>query len=314
MSDIVAISFIYQFYPPRMQSSYTATTFLPIALSVIMLGLGLSLQVSDFTRILKFPKAVFVGLFCQMFLMPVICFFVTKAFSLSPQMAVGMMLLAASPGGAVANLYSHLSRGDVALNITLTATNSLLTLFTIPLIVSLSLQYFLEEGQYIPMQFKKIMEVFMLVFIPVAAGMFIKKHFPELSDRLSKPVKITSAFFLAAVVIAATYQEKEKLYEYFIQVGVAALVFNIISLALGYFLPRLARLSKRESIAIGMEIGIHNGTLAIFLAVNVLSAPVMAIPAAVYSLLMFFTAAVFGWLVNQTNTASYKSAFTRHRN
>ncbi len=284
-----------------MQSSNITTTVMPLALGVIMLGLGLSLKLSDFTRIFKFPKAAFVGLFCQMIVLPAVCFFVAKAFSLSPEMAVGLMLLSASPGGATANLYSHLSKGDVALNITLTAVNSLLTLFTMPLIVSLSLQYFMDEGQYVPMQFKKIIEVFLIVLTPVVIGMFINKQFPQVSAMLSKPVKILSALFLAAVIILATLQEKDKMGDFFLQVGFAALAFNILSLTLGYFIPRFVKLSKREAIAIGMEIGIHNGTLAIYLAVSVLSSTVMAIPAAVYSLIMFFTAAIFGWLVNAVN-------------
>jgi BASS family bile acid:Na+ symporter len=281
-----------------MQSSYIVTTFLPIALGVIMLGLGLSLQVSDFTRIVKFPKAVVVGLSCQMLLLPVVCFFTARAFSLSPEMSVGLMLLAASPGGAVANLYSHLSKGDVALNITLTALNSILTLFTMPLIVNCSLEYFMSEGQYVPMQFKKIIEVFMIVIIPVGIGMLVRNFFPQLSQKLSKPFKIASALFLAFVITAAVYQDKGNMGSYFLQVGFAALAFNIISLAVGYWVPRLLQLSKRESIAIGMEIGIHNGTMAIFLALNVLGNTAMAIPPAVYSIMMFFTAAAFGWWVN----------------
>src|ERR1051325_5114478 len=153
------------------------------------------------------------------------------------------------------------------------------------------------EGQYIPVQLNKMVEVFVLVLTPVMVGMFIRRRWPEVSQRLSKPVKIASAFFLAAVIIAATWQEKSKLWDYFMMTGPAALCFNVVSLTLGYWLPRLVRLSKREAIAIGMEIGIHNGTLAIYLAINVLANPVMAIPPAVYSLIMFFTAATFGRVV-----------------
>lgn len=281
-----------------MQSSAIATTFLPLALAVIMLGLGLSLQVSDFTRIAKFPKAVIVGLSCQMLLMPVICFFIAKTFALPPELAVGLMLLSASPGGAVANLYSHLSKGDVALNVTLTAINSLLSLLTLPLIVNFSLEYFMQEGQYIPMQFRKVIEVFFIVLIPVAFGMGVNKLFPKVSQALSKPVKIASALLLAAVIILAVQKDKENLGSYFLAIAPAALAFNILSMAAGYFIPRLVNLSKREAIAIGMEIGIHNGTIAIYLALNVLANPVMAMPPAIYSLIMFFTAAAFGMLVN----------------
>lgn len=281
-----------------MQSSAIATTFLPLALAVIMLGLGLSLQVSDFTRIVKFPKAVIIGLSCQMLLMPIICFFVAKGFGLPPELAVGLMLLSASPGGAVANLYSHLSKGDVALNVTLTAINSLLSLLTLPLIVNLSLQYFMQDDQYIPMQFKKVIEVFIIVLVPISIGMLVNKFFPKVSAALSKPVKIASAILLATVIILAVSKDKDNLGTYFIQVGPAALAFNVLSMLAGYFIPRLINLSKRESIAIGMEIGIHNGTIAIYLAINVLGNTLMAMPPAIYSLIMFFTAAAFGVLVN----------------
>jgi BASS family bile acid:Na+ symporter len=282
-----------------MQSSTAITTlFMPIALGIIMLGLGLSLTVSDFTRVIKFPKAVLVGLICQMLFLPVICFFVAKYMGLPPELAVGLMLLAASPGGATANLYSHLSNGDVALNITLTAVNSVLTLFTLPFIVNFSLDYFMNDGQYIPVQFKKIIEVFMIVLVPVTIGMLINKKSPSLSQKLSKPVKIASALLLILVIALTLLKEKNSILGYFQQVGIAALIFNLLSMVMGYFVPLMLRLTKKQAIAIGMEIGIHNGTLAIFIALNVLGNSVMSIPAAVYSLIMFFTAAAFGYLVN----------------
>lgn len=281
-----------------MHATHLVTTFLPLALGIIMLGLGLSLQASDFMRIAKLPKAVIVGLSCQMLLLPATCFFIAKAFALSPEMSVGLMLLAASPGGATANLYSHLSNGDVALNITLTSLNSLLALFTMPFIIHLSLLHFMDEGRYIPMQFSKVIEVFLLVIIPVAIGMLVNHRCPRLSQRLSRTVKLLSALFLATVILLATYTEKNNIAGYLREVGAAALAFNVMSLAVGYFVPQLVRLSRREAIAIGMEIGIHNGTLAIYLAINVLANTAMAIPPAVYSLLMFFTAALFGWMVN----------------
>lgn len=281
-----------------MESQSLTNVFLPLALAVIMLGLGLSLKVSDFTRIALFPKAVITGLCCQMLLMPVICFFIARAFALPPELAVGLMLLSASPGGAVANIYSHLSKGDVALNVTLTATNSILSLLTLPLIVNYSLEFFMQEGQYIPMQFRKVLEVFFIVLIPVSAGMGVNKLFPKVSRALSQPVKIASVVLLATVIILAVSKEKEHLARYFMSIAPAALAFNLMSMTAGYFIPRAVNLSKREAIAIGMEIGIHNGTIAIYLALNVLKNPVMAIPAAIYSLLMFFTATAFGILVN----------------
>lgn len=281
-----------------MQQSATTELLLPIALGIIMLGLGLSLSVADFKRVAQYPKAMTVALVCQMVLLPVICFLLVKFSGLNPALSVGLMLLAASPGGATANLYSHLSRGDVALNISLTAINSVLTLFTLPLIVNFSLDYFMDSGQYVPMQFKKVIEVFAIVLVPVTLGMIIKNRLPNFAARMDKPVKIASALILVIIIVSVTIREKQILVDYFAQLGVPVLLFNILSMASGYFIPRLLSIEKKQAIAIGMEIGIHNGTLAIYIALSVLNNSVMSVPPAIYSLLMFFTAAIFGYLVN----------------
>jgi BASS family bile acid:Na+ symporter len=240
-----------------LQSAYLTTVIMPFALGIIMLGLGLSLTVDDFKRVVKFPKAVLIGLLCQMILLPIVCFLVANAFGLPPVLAVGLMLLSASPGGATANLYSHLAKGDVALNVTLTAVNSVLTIFSIPIIVNLSLSYFMGTEQYIPLQFKKVVEVFMIVLIPVTIGMLMNKNFPVFSRKMEKPVKIASVFILAFVIITATLKEKNNVGMYFAQVGLAALTFNIISMLSGYFLPKVFRLPRKQRISIAMEIGIH---------------------------------------------------------
>jgi len=282
-----------------MQESIISTVILPLALGVIMLGLGLSLTIADFTRVVKYPKAVIVGLTCQMILLPVACFFIARLFGLSPELAVGLMLLAASPGGPTANLFSHLANGDVALNITLTAINSVLTLFSLPFIVALSMNYFLGEAQVITMPFNKIISVFAIVLIPVAIGMTIYRYLPQVSEKLKKPVKTASAILLVLVIVAAIIKDKEVLIEYFAQIGFAALTFNLVSLLGGYFIPRLLRVEKRQATAIGMEIGIHNGTLAIYIALAVLNNSIMSVPPAIYSILMFFTAGAFAYYVNR---------------
>ncbi len=281
-----------------MQASILTTLIMPLALGVIMLGLGLSLTFEDFRRVVKYPKDVSIALACQMVLLPGVCFGIAIAFGLPPELAVGMMLLSASPGGATANLYSHLSNGDVALNITLTAVNSLLTLFTLPLIVNFSLEFFMDSGDYLPMQFRKVMEVFVVVLTPVAIGMFIKSKFPAFAARMDKPVKILSALFLALVIVAITINERARLATYVALLGVPVLLFNVLSMAAGYYIPQVFRVGKRQAIAIGMEIGLHNGTLAIYIALNVMNQPTVAFPAGMYGLLMFFTAAAFGVLVN----------------
>lgn len=283
-----------------MESSALTTIFLPAALGIIMLGLGLSLSVEDFKRVVKYPKVILIGLFCQMIILPVVCFGIAKGFGLAPELAVGLMLLAASPGGSTANLFSHLANGDVALNISLTAFNSILSLLMLPLIVNFSLDYFMESGQVIPMQFKKIIEVFAIVLVPVSIGMLIKSWKPIVSDKLDKPVKILSAIFLVLIIVSAIIKEKTHIVAYFQQIGIPALLFNVLSLVIGYYLPRMLNIGKKQAIAIGMEIGIHNGTLAIFIATTVLNNSVMSIPPAIYSLIMFLTAGVFGYLINRS--------------
>lgn len=284
-----------------MSSTFLTGVLMPIALGVIMLGLGLSLSLADFKRVLVIPKPVFVGLFCQMILLPVVCLSIASGFGLSPELAVGLMLLSASPGGAMANLYSHLAKGDVALNITLTAVNSLLSLFTLPLIINYSLVHFMGEGRVIPLQFDKVVQVFAIVLVPVTIGMFVRARRPALAARLDKPVKALSAGFLLLIIAAAVIKERAILATHVGEVGLAALTFNLLSMATGYFIPRLVRLPRRQAIAIGMEIGIHNGTLAIAIASapTLLNNTTMAIPAAIYSLIMFFTAAGFGYLANR---------------
>ena len=286
-----------------MTSTFFNAVLLPLALAIIMLGLGLSLTLNDFKRVVKYPKAILIGLISQMAILPVLCFFIAKSFGLSPELAVGLMLLSASPGGPTANLYSHLSKGDVALNISLTAVNSLLTLFTLPLIVNFAISYFMESGDVIPMQFKKVAEVFAMVLIPVSLGMILKSNFPKTSQMLNKPVKILSALFLVAVIAGVVYQVRANIVSYFQMVGIAALVFNLLSIGLGYYLPRMMKLQESQAIAIGMEIGIHNGTLAIFIALTILGNGAMSIPPVIYSLIMFFTAALFGYLVNIKRSA-----------
>ena len=286
-----------------MESSAITTIFLPIALGIIMLGLGLSLTIADFQRVVKFPKVIFIGLFCQMIILPVVCFSIAKGFGLAPELAVGLMLLAASPGGSTANLFSHLANGDVALNISLTAFNSILSILMLPLIVNFSIDYFMESGQVVPLQFKKIIEVFAIVLVPVGIGMIVNAKNPSISIKLEKPVKILSAIFLVLIIVSAIIKEKALIVVYFQQIGIPALLFNVLSLGIGYFIPRMLKIGKKQAIAIGMEIGIHNGTMAIFIATTVLNNSVMSIPPAIYSLIMFITAGIFGYFVSKKTVA-----------
>lgn len=284
-----------------MTASPLLSAFLPIALGFIMLGLGLTLTLADFARVVKFPRPVLIGLACQILLLPFICFLIAKGFGLAPALAVGLMLLAASPGGTTANLFSHLAHGDVALNVTLTAVNSLIAILTMPLLVNLSLAYFMAADQAIPLQFAKVLQVFAIVLVPVAIGMLIRRLAPGFAARMERPMKIIAALFLVFTIVLAMVKDWQTVVDYAPVVGGAALLFNLLSLGVGYWLPRLLKIPKRQAIAIGMEIGIHNGTLAIALALSptLLNNSTMAIPAAIYSLIMFFTAAGFGWWVSR---------------
>lgn len=287
-----------------MEQNVITAVLLPVALGVIMLGLGLSLGLADFRRIVLYPRAAIVGLGCQMLILPAACLGIAHLFDLPPELAVGLMLLSASPGGATANLFSHLAKGDVALNITLTAVNSVLSLVTLPLIVNFSLEHFLGAGRSIPLQFDKILQVVAIVLVPVAIGMAIRARRPAIADRLDRPVRIVSALFLLLVIGSAVANERDHIGSYFQQVGLAALAFNIASMSVGYFVPLVARVERRQAIAIGMEIGIHNGTLAIAIASSpsLLNNSTMAVPPAIYSLIMFFTAAAFGAFVARRGT------------
>jgi BASS family bile acid:Na+ symporter len=286
---------------------------LPIALGIIMLGLGLGLVVDDFRRVGRHPKAALIALLCQIVLLPAICFGLVVAFGLKPELAVGMMLLAASPGGTTANLYSHLFGGHVALNITLTAINSVLAVVTLPIVVNLSAGYFLTEGTNIGLQFDKVLQVFAIVLIPVAIGMLVRSRAPGVADRLNRPVRVLSVVVLVVVIAGAVYGERENIADYFVAVGLAALAFNVLSLLVGYGVPRLSGVEHRAATAAGFEIGIHNSTLAITIALSpaLLNNSQMAIPAAVYGIIMFFTAAAFGWLVTRARDRSTAAATAR---
>lgn len=279
-----------------MESNVLTIVLMPMALGVIMFGLGLSLTIDDFKRVYKFPKAVFVGLLCQLIILPLVCFGLIYMFGLSPELAVGLMLLAASPGGPTANLYSHLFGGNVALNITLTAVNSVLALFTLPLIVNFSIKHFMHLNEVVPLQLSKVIEVFLIVMVPVSIGMWVNSKSKKMTEKISGMVKVLSAIFLILIIVGAIYKEKQNIIIYFKEAGLAALSFNILSLMLGYFMARIFSINKSSSMAIAMEVGIHNGTLAIYIALVVIGNSIVSIPAAIYSIIMFFTALLFGYL------------------
>jgi BASS family bile acid:Na+ symporter len=276
-----------------MEASAITNILLPLALGVIMLGLGLSLTLEDFRRVAIYPRAVVAGLLLQMFVLTAVALGAAKLLGLPPELAVGLMLLAASPGGATANIFSHLARGDVALNITLTAINSALALLWLPFVVNWSLDHFLGRGQYIPPPTGKIVEVAAIIVLPVAIGMVLRARAPGFAAKMERPIRIFAVLVLALLVVGAIAQNWAILMPALAAVGLACLLFNLASLAVGYAAPLALKLPQRQAIAIAMEIGIHNGTLAIYIALNVLEKASMSLAPAIYSLIMFITAALF---------------------
>jgi BASS family bile acid:Na+ symporter len=279
-----------------------ATVLLPAALAIVMLGLGLSLTPGDFARVGRQPRAVVIALLLQLLVLPALCFGLVLAFDLPPILAVGMLLLAASPGGTTANLFSHLFRGDVALNVTLTAVNSLIAVATLPLVTNLAIAWFdPADAGSLGLQLGKTVQVFAVVLVPVAIGMLIRQRAPEFAERMDSPVRILSAVVLALVIVGTMLAERENIAGYLGDVGLPAGLFCLLSLTLGLLVPRAFGVLERQAVASAFEIGIHNSTLAIAVAISVLGSVELAVPAAVYGVLMFPVAAVFGWAITRSS-------------
>ncbi|HAL06821.1 MAG TPA: bile acid:sodium symporter [Brevundimonas sp.] len=277
---------------------------LPIALGIIMFGLGLSLTPSDFVRVGRQPKAAAVALACQLLLLPVICFALVLIFQLPPILAVGMMLLAASPGGTTANLYSHLFRGDVALNISLTAINSVIAVVTLPVIVNLAVAYFQPGDMKVGLQLTKTLEVFMIVLVPVALGMLVRGLKPGFAQAMDRPVRIASILILTLVILGAAASSLDVLLANFQALAGIVILFCLFSLGIGFAVPRLLKIERPQAIASAFEVGLHNATLAIVIAQSVLRSPEMTLPGAVYGVLMFPLAAAFGLLITRKRPAA----------
>jgi BASS family bile acid:Na+ symporter len=272
-------------------------TLLVIALALIMFGLGLALTPSDFQRVFGYPRAMAVALGLQVIVLPAACYLLVIAFGLPPLFAIGLMLLAASPGGITANLFSHLFGGNVALNISLTAVNTVLAIVTLPLIANLAIAAFADTGEVVPLQFAKVAEVITVVLVPVAIGMAVAARWPAFAARMQRPFKLFSIAVLALLVAVAIVKEWPALASSFATLGPAVLAFNLMSLLAGYYVSLAAGLPRPFAIAVAFEIGVHNSTLAIYVALGVLGNVQLALPAAVYSISMYITSVLFGVLV-----------------
>ena len=283
-----------------MQKSLLTTLVLPIALAIIMLGMGLSLVLADVKRVAKHPKAVAIGIACQMLLLPLVGYGVISLIKMdSPELAVGLMILTFCPGGATSNMFTFLARGDVALSITLTAVVSAIAPFTIPLLTTAAMSALMGKGQALAMGYMDAAgKLLVITVIPVAIGMAIKAKAPQFAQKSEKPVKILSLFFLLAIIAALIKKNWAMLPSFFVQTGVSTLLLNITTMAVGFGIARAAKLGREQQITIGMEVGIQNGTTALLVAGTLLDNPTMTIAPAIYSLLMFVTGGLFGMLMN----------------
>ncbi|HEY6632376.1 MAG TPA: bile acid:sodium symporter family protein [Rhizobiaceae bacterium] len=288
-----------------MQQSIVLSIGLPIALVVVMLGLGLAVRLEDFMRCLARPWPLFVGLLCHIVILPLLCLLLVYLAELPPAISVGMMLLAASPGGTSAAIYTHLARGDVALSLVLAAVSSVAALFSLPVIVNFSMIAFYGEASAVRLEFHQVLQIFAVAIVPAMIGALIRRRFPDLAERLDRPVKTLATVFLVGLVLAALVGQHGLLVQWGPTVGVVALVFAVASLLVGYHVPRMLRVERRQAVAVSMSVGIHNAALVIALAMSehMLANPEMAIPPAAYGVIAYIVGGVFAWMLNRRSVA-----------
>ncbi len=283
-----------------MKADILTQAVLPLSLFIIMLGMGLSLKLSDFTRVVQIPRAMIIGITCQMILLPLIGLAIIMIFALPPELAVGLIILTLCPGGTTSNMFSYLARADVALSITLTAVISLVTPFTIPLLTGLAMEMLMDNADQFSIPIgKTILQLLVITVVPVALGMFLFNKFPGFATKMEKPVKIFSIVLLFIIIAAIVAKSWSSMAGFFAQTGLATLSLNLISMAVGYGIANAAKLDKRQAATVGIEVGIQNGTMALLVTGTILGNAAMAIPAVTYSLLMFVTGGIFCWLVNR---------------
>lgn len=284
-----------------MKADILSQVILPLSLFVIMMGMGLSLKLSDFSAVAKKPKAMLLGIGTQLLLLPILAFLIVSFVELPPYVAVGVFIIALCPSGTTSNLFTYLAKGDVALSISLTAVVSLITPFTIPIVLATLMSLYLTEGQAIEVPIlKTIAQLLVITVVPIAIGMLIHKKAPEFAAKADKPVRIFSVVFLFVIIAGIIVKNVEVIPPYFAMVGLPALLLNVASMLMGYGIAKLGQLNMAQSKTIGLEVGIQNGTTALLIALTILENTEMSMAPTVYSLLMFITGGIFAkWLVRK---------------
>ena len=275
---------------------------LPLALAFIMFVLGLGLTVADFLRVAKQPKDFFVGAFSQIILLPVIAFLIVKMWPISPELAIGVMIIASAPGGVTSNLLTSFAKGDVALSISLTAIISLFCVISIPFIVLSSVKLLgspgiTEEISLLGMS----LDMFLIVTVPVLLGMLFKNFFGGIALKFEATAKKISIILFIIVLLGAILAERENVISYFAQAGLITLTLNIVMMVVAYYVAHMLASGNKQKKSITIECGLQNGTLAIFVATSIFGGGMYVIPAATYSLIMFLTSLIFVYFVKRVS-------------
>tara|TARA_B100000900_G_C20566900_1_gene711508 strand:- start:838 stop:1707 length:870 start_codon:yes stop_codon:yes gene_type:complete len=271
--------------------------FLPVSLAIIMFGMGLTLVIGNFVRIFTYPKAVLVGLINQIILLPIIGFSIVVLFNLSPTMATGVMILSLCPGGPTSNLITQVSRGNIGLSVTLTALASLITVFTIPVLLSEAIAYFTgNTGVVIELPvLQTMLQILVITVIPIAIGMMIRKRNEGFALRMEKPMRTASTVLFVIIFLVIIVANKDNLVQAMKEVGLATLLLNLLTMGLGFLTAKLFGIAGNSQITITIESGIQNGTLAFVIATTILNNFEMGLPTGAYSIWMFITGGILMW-------------------
>jgi BASS family bile acid:Na+ symporter len=276
--------------------------FLPASLAIIMFGMGLTLVVSDFSRLFTYPKEVLIGLFNQLIFLPLIGFLIILLFDLNSSMAIGIMILSLCPGGPTSNLITQVARGNIGLSVTLTALASLITVFTIPIILSEAITYFTGETDVIielPVV-QTMLQILVITIIPVSIGMVIRKKNEAFALRMERPMRIASTVLFIIIFLLVMIANKDLIVQAMKEVGLATLLLNLSTMAFGYFTAKIFGIKGKSQISITIESGIQNGTLAFVIATTILNNVEMGLPTGAYSIWMFITGGILMWRLGVT--------------
>jgi BASS family bile acid:Na+ symporter len=279
---------------------------LPAAIAVIMFSLGLELTGADFRRVLTAPRGVAIGMLNLALISPLLAFGVAEVFNLEPELAVGLVLLGASPGGMMANMLTHLARGDTALSVTMTAISSVAAVVTVPLFLGLATNHFGASETGDPSMLGIVVRVFAITIVPVAIGMELRRRRPQWVAIAYPRIRRASLSLFVLVVLGAIASEYDTVGENLAAVAAAAFALNVAAMTISFAIARAARLGDRQATAISLELGIHNSALAI--AVGSSLSDEVAIPAAVYATFMLFTGGTFAWAMSRRNTEAGAAA------